>query len=339
MTRGSVSADVAGRLRPGAAPGALPGNSPEPLPVRCADAARMRGEPLTGSAVRHRRFLLLEVPGPWGKSALDGKHMDGEVAGPLASAASAAGAHILLIRRPGRHPAVDQADSQRVMAWALAETAPGAETVLWGSSRGPADLLGLDLTAEIDAKAQATGPQRLALVCTNGKRDQCCAINGRPVAEALATTGWDTWECSHLGGHRFAATVLLLPTGDMFGRLDPKSALEVVRRFDAGQLMLSHHRGRAGQPAPVQAALHAAAVRLGDVRRGAVQVSSACPVPAADDADSWEVEISHRVEHGPGAAYRMIVVGSRLAPAFLSCRDNSPKAEIRYEVLSFTRTQ
>src|SRR5262249_19242917 len=148
----------------------------------------------------------------------------------------------------------------------------------------PADLLGLDLAADIHAKApatepratepRATGPQRLALVCTNGKRDQCCAINGRPVAEAIATTGWDTWECSHLGGHRFAATILLLPTGDMFGRLDPTSALEVMRQFEAGQLVLPHHRGRAGQPAPVQAALHAAAVRLGEFRRGAVQVSS-----------------------------------------------------------------
>jgi hypothetical protein len=276
--------------------------------------------------------------------------MDGGAAGQLASAASAAGAHILLIRRPGRHPAANQADSRRAMAWGLADTEPGAETVRWGSWRGPADLLSLDLTAEIPARKPATGPQRLALVCTNGKRDQCCAINGRPVAEAIATTGWDTWECSHLGGHRFAATILLLPTGDMFGRLDPTSALEVMRRFDAGQLVLSHHRGRAGQPAPVQAALHAAAVRLGDFRRGAVQVSSACPVPvaaahgarerpAADDTDRWEVEINHRDERGPGAAYRMIMVGSRLAPAFLSCRDNSPKAEIRYEVLSFTRTK
>jgi hypothetical protein len=314
--------------------------------LRCADGARMRGEPLAASAVRHRRFLLLEVPGPWGRSALNGKHLDADVARKVGDAATAAGANVLLIRRPGRHPASAEADRQR--AWALADVSPGAERVLWGTWRDPSDLLPLDLTAEIPAKAGATGPQRVALICTNGKRDQCCAIRGRPVAEAVAATDWDTWECTHLGGHRFAATMMFLPTGDMFGWLDPESALETVRRFEAGQLVLSHHRGRAGQPAPVQAALHAAAVRLGDFRRDAVQVQSACPAapgtgrheqPAQDDADLWQVEITHRAENGPALAYRMMLAGSRLAPAFLSCLDSSPKAETRYEVLTFSRIQ
>ena len=49
--------------------------------MRCGDAARMRGEPLAASAAPYRRFLLLEVPGPWGSSALDGKHLDSDTAG------------------------------------------------------------------------------------------------------------------------------------------------------------------------------------------------------------------------------------------------------------------
>ena len=61
--------------------------------MRCADAARMRGEPLIGSAVRYSRFLLLEVPGPWGTSALAGRHMEAGVARQLASAAAASGTH------------------------------------------------------------------------------------------------------------------------------------------------------------------------------------------------------------------------------------------------------
>jgi hypothetical protein len=327
-------------------PGADHLTSLELPPMRCADSARMRGESLPGSAVAYRRFLFLEVPGAWGRSALDETFLDAEVARQLASSAKASGTHVVLIRRPGRHPASGSGTQGRAKAWAVADVSPGSERILWGVWRDAADLLSLDMDADIPGEANAAGPQRLALVCTNGKRDQCCAIRGRPVAAALtAARDWDTWECSHLGGHRFAATMLLLPTGDMFGWLDPESALEVVRHFDAGQLMLSHYRGRAGQPFPVQAALHAAAVRLGDFRRDALRASSARRVltdtgwagHAADGPDRWEVDVIHQTEHSPGAAYRLVLAESRVAPSFLSCSDASPKAETRFETLSFSR--
>ena len=334
---------------PGADGSGSPRTLPDLPPLRCADSARMRGEPVGASAVRYSRFLLLEVPGPWGDSALDGKHMDADVARQLAAKAKAADTHVLLIRRPGRHPANRADTANRAMSWAFATTAPGRERVLWGSWRDPAELLDLDLTAAIPGQANAAGPQRLALVCTNGKRDQCCALRGRPVAAAIASaTDWDTWECSHLGGHRFAATMMLLPTGDMFGWVDPETALEVMRRFDAGQVMLSHYRGRAGQSFPVQAALHAAAVRLGDFHRDAFRVAYARrlpagqPEPAADaagEAERWEVEVIHRTEHSPGTAYRLVLAGSKLAPTFLSCADGIPHAETRYETHSFSRVE
>ena len=263
------SAGISGRTLPEAGSGGSLGTPPELPAMRCADAARMRGEPLQASAVRYSRFLLLEVPGPWGTSALDGRHLEAETARRLAGAAADSGTHVLLIRRAGRHPSAVPGTGTRPMAWALADTSPGAERVQWGSCYDPAELLRLDLAAALPDSAR--GPRRLALVCTNGKRDQCCAVRGRPVAAAIAATGWDTWECSHLGGHRFAATIMLLPTGDMFGWLTPESAVEVIRGFDAGQLAASHYRGRCGQPAPVQAALHAAAVRLGDCRRDAIR--------------------------------------------------------------------
>jgi hypothetical protein len=308
-----------------------------------------RGEPLGASAVRYRRFLLLEAPGPWGSSALDEKQMDAGVARQLTRAAADADTHVVLIRRPGRHPSDGSGTRRRTLAWAFADTSAERERVLWGAWHDPEDLLSLDLTAAIPGEANAAGPQRVALVCTNGKRDMCCAIRGRPVAAAIAAgaTDWDTWECSHLGGHRFAATIMLLPTGDMFGWLDPESALDVLRQFDAGHLAPSHYRGRSGQSFPAQAALHAAAVRLDDFRRGAVRVSSVRPAPAgpgtgrqghpADEADRWEVEVIHRTEHSPGAAYRMIMAGSPVAPSILSCSDSHPKAEVRYETLSFLR--
>jgi hypothetical protein len=351
MTQDTCSLAAASHPLPGTDDGVDQRMVPDLPPMRCADSARMRGEPLHASAVRYSRFLLLEMPGPWGNSALDERHMQADVAVQLARAASATDTHVLLIRRPGRHPS--SGPDAGPSAWALADTSTGVERVLWGSWRDPADLLDLDLTAAIPGAASATGPQRLALVCTNGKRDQCCAIRGRPVAAAIAAaTDWDTWECSHLGGHRFAATMMLLPTGDMFGWLDHESALQVVDRFGAGQVMLSHYRGRSGELAQVQAALHAAAVRLGDFHRGALRAVEVRHVPAAapapgpgsarqepmqDEADRWEVVVAHRTDDGQEIAYRVLLSGSKLAATLLSCLDDNPKAEIRYETLSFSR--
>jgi hypothetical protein len=274
--------------------------------------------------------------------------MDARIARQIAAAASAADTNVLLIRRPGRRPSARSGAGPTALAWAIAETAPEVERVLWGSWREPADLLGLDLDAPIPDDYAATGPQRLALVCTNGKRDQCCAVRGRPVAAAVsAATDWDTWECSHLGGHRFAATALLLPSGDMFGWLDPESAPQVLQRFDAGQIVLSNYRGRCGQPVEEQAALHIAAVRLGDYRRGAVRVASLRPLATGTDAgwqadsadgeDPWEAVVIHRPHNSQETVYLMTMTRCRLAPTYLSCSDDKPKAEIRYEATAFAR--
>jgi len=346
MTRDASSSAVSGRLRPEPLRRASQALvlAPSQLP-RCADAAQTRGEPIAASAVPYRRYLLLEVPGPWGSSAIDERYLGPRVAHALAQATADRGTNVLLIRRPGRQrptgPGIAITDNAapalapEPRAWALVDTSPDSERVVWGSWGKPDDLLDLDLTAPLPAAATASGPQKLALICTNGKRDQCCAILGRPVAEALATVpGWDTWECTHLGGHRFAATIMLLPTGDMFGWLDQRSAVAAVERFDAGQFLLSHYRGRSGQPEPVQAALHAAAVRLGDSRRQAFRVARARRL----DADErWEVLVSHRAEPGREVAYRVIVASATSSPAFLSCADDSPKADLRYTAIAFSQ--
>jgi hypothetical protein len=336
--------------------------SPELPAPRCAEAVLMRGEPIAASAVCYQRFLLLEVAGPWGKSALDESHMEAGLARRIAATATANDLHVLLIRRPGRTPSARDRARARRLAWAVADTTSGAERIHWGSWNGSCDdLAGLELAAAsldglgADAGGAgglgAGGGQRVVLVCTNGKRDQCCALRGRPVAAAIAdATSWDTWECSHLGGHRFAATMLLLPSGDMFGQLDQESALETLRQFDAGQIMLSQYRGRCGQPAPVQAALHAAAVRLGDYRRGAFRVSS-WPASQAGTGTGWpvhpgviehlrDVEVTHLTDGSDREpVYRVTLAGYRLAPALLSCSDTAPKSEMRYETIAFSRVR
>jgi len=52
------------------------------------------------------------------------------------------------------------------------------------------------------------------------------------------------FECSHLGGHRFAPTALVLPTGYLYGHLDPTAAANILARAERGEVATDHCRGR-----------------------------------------------------------------------------------------------
>jgi hypothetical protein len=107
----------------------------------------------------------------------------------------------------------------------------------------------------IEGTCPRTWSQRRYLVCTNGARDPCCAIRGPAVAQGLARVRpGQVYECSHLGGHRFAANLLVLPDGLCFGRLDARSAPALAGELEAGRLPLEHFRGRSGLAPEEQAA-------------------------------------------------------------------------------------
>ncbi|MGA8978634.1 MAG: sucrase ferredoxin, partial [Pedococcus sp.] len=174
--------------------------------AHCATEARIRGDSLSGSAAPARRWLLVEHDGPWLPAALDSPGFEGGIGAALHAAAMAVHGRALLIRRPGRRP------HRAVRAWAVVDHGGMQQ---WGSWRNPQDLL---VAAEVmrsgpkpppTARAGSTPP--LLLVCAHGRHDVCCAIRGRPVVEALSARWADrTWECSHIGGDRFAPNVLLL---------------------------------------------------------------------------------------------------------------------------------
>ena len=170
-----------------------------------------------------RAFLLLQVDGPWAPREAVKVAVSELAPGARAAVAGAAAldeVKVALIRpvaRPG--PANDPPAGVRVF---LARSGPRP----WLRRL---DLPGLDALAGLDlaaALSRDTPPdlgepaaRPMVLVCTHGKRDACCAREGVPLAQALgADPDVDTWQSSHLGGHRLAATGLFLPEGWMFGR-------------------------------------------------------------------------------------------------------------------------
>jgi len=91
----------------------------------------------------------------------------------------------------------------------------------------------------------------VTLICTNGKRDVCCAIEGRRLIDELSNIAdHHYWECSHLGGHRYAPSVLLLPAGLILGQI---SAAELMQT-QTGNPPMARVRGRSCLPAAAQVA-------------------------------------------------------------------------------------
>lgn len=270
-----------------AASSAPEGLTPADRRYSCAAESQLRGEPVLGSASTTRGFLLVEEPGPWGPGGVPSSRLGEETTAALAEVATSIGAKLLLVRRPGasvlRAAAGD--DGERVLMRVsvrrdhervITRTCPVAEVVEAARSReGWADLDTSD-----------GGP---LLVCTHGRKDWCCARRGRPLAAALAELAPSrVWECSHLGGDRFAANLLSLPTGWTCGRVDTADAAAVVEATAAGRVVPALLRGRCCDAMVVQAADVLARQAL-----GRVDVHDLVPVSATRegaDADApWRV--------------------------------------------------
>lgn len=226
--------------------------------------SRAAGEALFGTASRVRGWVLLEQPGPWGREALLQSRLDPDLGRALRAAAVAARVRLLLIRRPGR----DAGQAPR-----RCFVAHSGRAVRWLRERpldDPAELLGLDLEAVRAGEPPEFGEpsaEPLYLVCTNGRHDRCCATWGRPLAGALADAGGTgagrVWECSHVGGDRFAGNLVCLPHGVYYGRVGADDGSRVLAAHQRGQVDLEHYRGRSCDPPAVQAAEWFARRRLG----------------------------------------------------------------------------
>lgn len=231
----------------------------------CSGLSAALAEPLAGTAARAVTWLCIEQPGPYGPDALVESHFDQAVGAELARRAKTAGVRIQLIRRPGRH-ADDHREGIRRRRVLLAHTRPGATWQRTAEIADPAMLLDLDLAAAGAGDSQDFGrpDQRpTLLVCTNGRRDVCCALRGRPIAAALAARhGTAVWETTHTGGHRFAPTAVLLPTGYLYGRLDVEFCEHLLGQAAAGHVVSGRCRGRSTWSAPGQAAELAVRERL-----------------------------------------------------------------------------
>ncbi|HWL64644.1 MAG TPA: sucrase ferredoxin [Actinomycetota bacterium] len=218
---------------------------------RCSDASEARDEPIYGTASPVTSWLLLEQPGSWGHDALTHSRLPERIGRELRSRAARAGVRVVLIRRGAR---LSTGHRQCYFAY----TGDDATRVTHTTLRKLDDLLDIDMKAIATGKPILDATEQkdpLFLVCTHGRHDACCSIRGNQVSRlACALPGVDAWECSHIGGDRFAANLLCFPDGIYYGRVTPEAVTDLLHAYGNGRLSLDHYRGRSCFGFAVQAA-------------------------------------------------------------------------------------
>jgi hypothetical protein len=225
----------------------------------CSDQSLARADPMYGTASAGSSWVLLELSGGWGHSAFlqSPAVIDPELGRAIVRRVEGAKMRIAAIRRHGRRPATPR------WRWFIAQAGVGNEALYSGEVSDPREYLDLAL----DGTDGRLSSDPLVAVCAHGRHDQCCAVRGRSACIRLAAKYPDfTWECSHLGGDRFAATMLVLPEGLCYGRVDSTDSADLVRLYLEGRLDNRFLRGRTSLPHVVQAAQYFAREANGDDR-------------------------------------------------------------------------
>jgi len=211
--------------------------------MRCSDLSELAREPIGATATSAQSWLLVEVGGSWARDVGGGDGLrEPERAAVRAWLERTPDSRLLFLRRPGRGRSGEE----------LAFVVRASETAAEVRRLAAAELVRLRAGDEVGE----TTSSPLVLVCGHGTRDPCCALRGTAIYGALAPAldRDQLWLSSHQGGHRFAANVLVLPTGIQLGRIPRDDAQALVSRALDGRIDLAHFRGRTCYPAPVQAA-------------------------------------------------------------------------------------
>jgi hypothetical protein len=212
---------------------------------KCSLLTRESGEPLAGSAEQVQCWVMLEFRGAWKSMALE----DNDLARPVQDWF---GSNIEALRARGvktRPQFIRQQHSRDKdqLSLFVGFCDPASPRLYEFTATAHEGFSGLDLGALLDDPAAYT--DKLVegdryFVCTNGQRDACCAIYGMRVYAQLARQCGDAaWQTTHLGGHRFAATLVSLPTGAVYGQLEPMDVNALLDAQGAGELHLPKLRG------------------------------------------------------------------------------------------------
>lgn len=296
---------------------------------RCSAWAREVAVDPIGTAGTYRGIVAIEWPLPWPRDVADVP----ELADAVRILASL-GVRVQLVRPP-----TEPHDGARILSFrrdeetAFRRFARREETVESAALAEVAVALGRgQLHHALDDETVDV------LVCTHGARDVCCGSDGTRLMTSLSArtdalpSAVRLWSTSHLGGHRFAPTALVMPSGTCWGFLDTDRLTAIVGRAGSADDVLPFYRGCAGVGPRRAQALERVAFRevgwswLEHQRRGR-------------ELDGGVVEINATSPDGDALVWSGFVIEGRSLPV-PACRaplDTSAKSESELVVAAYRR--
>jgi hypothetical protein len=294
--------------------------------IFCAELTREAEHPVTGTATGVAVWFLLEYHGQWRARAEDDNDLPPAVQSHLAEhLAAVPDSRMLFIKQ--------QEMSEEGLRFFVVRTDEVRPRLYKFNLAAHEDLTALDLTA-VAAGDEAFGDQvyeePLFLVCTNGKRDKCCAKFGMVTFKALLDTQRPeaAWQSTHIGGHRYAPNMLFMPHSVNYGLFDPHEVQPAVDAYLRGEIYdLNRYRGRTYYAPPVQAADTLLRRELNLLALDGVQLRSAVEM----EEGQWHVQFDLTES---GKRYEVRLLARMTEPHLVSCTDPAMKPLPRYELLA-----
>lgn len=257
-------------------------------------------EPLPGTAKPGSVYVLFEWPEAWPRDVMGDAALGEELTAKLAPMLEEHDATLLLIRHPTREGR-NITDHHLYLVFAD-EAVTEVKHI-----DSPDELLELDLSGPGRNGAERR-ERPLLLICTHAKRDRCCAVKGRPLLNELHARypfgpGNDVvWETSHIKGHRFAPTMLLMPWAYSFGRMNIEATDAMLADASEGRYFVPGNRGRGTLGPAEQVAELAVAAEVPGARYGQFEVAApdggAARVTDTASGQAYEVQLEQRPVSG-----------------------------------------
>lgn len=266
-----------------------------PSPEFCSQAGSNAIQPVWASAPEATVWLLIEHSGPWGSKAVAQSSLSIPVKQHIeAFLDKVPGSKCQLIRHP--RPATT---SGRNCFLALATESNFRLFSFFVQNED--DLLNLDFSEIARAPrhyADHALDEPLILVCTNGKRDKCCAKFGLPLYKSLAKRrGGQIWQTTHFGGHKFAPTFVSLPQGLCFGRVPLDKCDSLLDQLEHNIIDPLHFRGRCCYSKTAQAADYFLRRETGEYGLEAFQLLSEEKISEENKSAYWLVKLAESAKN------------------------------------------